>query len=532
MKYILSLFPLVFILTTTTVNATDYHYCNCLSGASNLCSVGNDSSAGTTADAPRKTFANARTQFNSMAAGDSIKFCRGGSFSAGNASGWVNNNSTSTLPVTVTAYTPPTTSLSSRPIVIQANDSRLFNFTASGNQQGYVFSNLDLRCIACNYNGSSSAFFFYSDIDNVTLDNISIDGFRIGIQLAALTQIGVEQDNITIRNITSINNKTQGILGGANNFILEDSYFANNGGGTVFDHNIYLSRGNNIIVRNNELYKSSVNANNECNGVSFVVHSKGTIDTLLIEGNTIREDVGKATTGCWGITVDPGYAGKDEGFLNVTLRGNKVINVGNLGIGVASCRNCIIENNIVLHEQSHKITAIGAPNRTREATDLSMDNITVRNNSIYIGPGNSGSTGIRVGSEGNQHSVISNAIHYTGTGDFNCVSLDLPTSAYSAIDNNVCYFPNASSGSEWKNGSGNQTPVGSNSKNANPMFTSPGLPQVDFSLQAASAARNAGHSTLSAAKDFRGKTRDSQPDAGALEFGTFNPPAKTNLYLN
>ena len=131
----------------------------------------------------------------------------------------------------------------------------------------------------------------------------------------------------------------------------------------------------------NELYRSAI-VDGECAGVSFVVH--GEHDGLLIEGNLVREDLGAAGGGCWGIAVDTGY-GEAELFRNVTIRGNRVINVGNVAIGLNACENCLVENNVVVHEQSFGTRGIAAPNRDRDAADLAMTGVTIRNNSIFIG---------------------------------------------------------------------------------------------------------------------------------------------------
>lgn len=59
---------------------------------------------------------------------------------------------------------------------------------------------------------------------------------------------------------------------------------------------------------------------------------------LTIERNLVREDVGAADPGCWGIAVDTGYS-EAESFTNVVIRGNVVRNVGNMAIGTSSWRN-------------------------------------------------------------------------------------------------------------------------------------------------------------------------------------------------
>lgn len=539
------LIPLLFLITTTSANATDYFYCDCQAGASNECVAGNDSNTGTTSASPRKTFSNANSTFNSLAAGDSIQFCRGGAFTINASTQWVNRQCLATNVCTVTAYDLPAQQNSqlARPIITQQSDNTIFSLADGGNadhEEGYVFSNLDLRCPNCTVDGAAYGFFFYNDIDDVKISNVSFDSFYIAVRLAgsnpANPGANTRQENIVLENLKIINSKTQGILGGAFNLVISNSSFENNGSFGVFDHHIYIASGNTIVIKENDLYRSSLDANGNCNGVPLVVHGK--IDDLLIQGNVIREDIGKANNTCWGIAIDTGYS-KAEAFTNITIKDNKIINVGNIGIGIAACDNCVIENNIIVQGQAFGFTAISAPNRTRGADDQVLNNVTIRNNSIYM---SSGSKGIVLGTEGTGHTVVSNAIHYTGTGTFTCFDLGLTASAYTAVDNNTCFFPNANAASEWEAGSGTspsplgawqgQSGFGANSQNTNPEFKDPTLPLLDLSPQSISSPLvGAGHGT-SSPKDYRGKTRDAQPDAGAFEFGTFNPPAKTNIYPN
>ena len=72
---------------------------------------------------------------------------------------------------------------------------------------------------------------------------------------------------------------------------------------------------------------------------------------LLIEANTIREDVGAADPACWGLGITPAYA-TPEGFLRTVIRGNTFRNVGNIAIALGSCQDCVVENNVIVSEQT------------------------------------------------------------------------------------------------------------------------------------------------------------------------------------
>ena len=531
MKYLLILTSILLALTTTSATAADYYYCECESGAQTACSAGLDTNDGLSPLTPKKTFANANSTFNSLSAGDSVSFCRGGSFTANAEHQWVNSSCTSANICTVDAYDMPnqqSPQLAS-PIITQQANLPLFSLADGGSanhEEGYSFSNLDLRCANCTANGGPG-FFFYNDIDYVTVDNVSLDGFDIGVHLSGNNGISAGsngiQEHILLKNLKIKNSKSQGILGGGLDVTISSSSFENNGTNGIFDHHIYVVSSDGIVIKNNDLYRSSLDQNGNCDGVPLVAH--GVINNLVIEGNVIHEDLGKANPGCWGIAIDTGYSSA-ESFTNVVIRGNKIINVGNIGIGVASCDGCIIENNVVFQQQAHGITAISAPDRIRDTADTPLNNVTIRNNSIYM---STGGVGIKLDTEGTNHLVVSNAIHYSGTGAISCFDLDLSAANYTARNNNLCFYPNSTS-SEWKAGSGNSTPIGASSFNVDPEFQSPSLPQVNLSSTSA-AIVNKGHTTSSSSIDYDGKTRSSQPDIGAFENdGTF-APAQTNAYF-
>jgi hypothetical protein len=198
--------------------------------------------------------------------------------------------------------------------------------------------------------------------------------------------------------------------------------------------------------------------------------------------------------------------------------------MGNVAIAVTSCGDCIVENNVIVMSQAFAARAIVAPAVQRAVDDLPLNHLTVRNNSIYAFAPNS--SGIRVGMEGTQHAVVSNAVQSTAaSGAWACLSLDLAVSAYATVDNNVCGFL-AGAGHEWEEGSGTLANWRATSNfdlasNASaPGFASPTAP--DYNLTASSAAVamvNAGHPSASAPLEYFGNPRPTPPDAGAYEFG-------------
>ncbi|WP_368736452.1 hypothetical protein [Endozoicomonas sp. ONNA1] len=146
----------------------------------------------------------------------------------------------------------------------------------------------------------------------------------------------------------------------------------------------------------------------------------GANTNLLIENNVIWEDPDAVHASCWGIAVDNGYGGLPEEFPGLRIRGNTVVNVGNVGIGCAVCQDVVIEDNTVVHQaSSHGANVIRVPNRDENSyPDLPQsDNVTVRNNTVLYDSPLPG-VGVRLGDgDGSNYTSTGNRIYYTpGSG--------------------------------------------------------------------------------------------------------------------
>jgi len=501
--------------------ATIYYACDCAAGADKDCVAGNDSNTGTSASAPWRSFEKARSQFASLRAGDRIEFCKGGRFTSTTTGKWVNPSCKAGTPCVVATYKAPWSSGDEgRPVIHSPTGQNGIDFTDGGNadhEEGYMFAGLELEG-----EKTDVGYFFYNDIDSVTVCDTNVHDFGIGVQLDTSNTANAGADminsDITITDSYFSNNGDQGFLGGNRNAIIQNNHFKNNGfNRAIFNHNIYIAtndgNGNNIIVRNNDLYQSAM-INGKCAGTDLVGH--GLLNGLLIERNTVHEDIGTVDDGCWGIGIEPGYA-ISESFQNVTIRGNTVINVGNQSIGVASCQNCVIEDNVVVNQQNINDVAIAAPGGSEDSIDTKTDQITIRNNSIALDVG----VGIGLTTEGSRHTVTNNAV-YSSAGSTNhlaCFSLSLPTNAYLEIDHNDCYL-NGGKG-EWALGQGqlatwsSKTGFDAHSSTANPGFKSVVAP-YDLGITSSSPLINTGD-TSCATVDITGKTRTAPSDIGAFE---------------
>ena len=57
---------------------------------------------------------------------------------------------------------------------------------------------------------------------------------------------------------------------------------------------------------------------------------------------------GEVADACWGIYVAPDLTSRPERFEAATIKNNVVRNAGAVGIGLASCVECVVENNLVV----------------------------------------------------------------------------------------------------------------------------------------------------------------------------------------
>ncbi len=514
------------------VTATDYFACDCDSGADPQCAVGNDVASGTSSASPWRSYDRTQDAWSGLAPGDSINFCRGGVFAAAGSTQWHNTQCTAAQRCTIGAYDAPWASGDEpRPRLVHASGHG-FNFANLGDAEqdgGYLVRDLELVCTACT-TGDFGVFIF-NDVDDLRMERLLVRNFGIGVHLAGSNACGVDpqcdghSSRIELIGSEVTGNFSVGWLGAGDDLLLADNRFIGNGTGSQFEHNVYLTQSNGATQRmrvlRNELYRSAAVTTGSCRGGTFASHGEHT--DLLIEGNLIHEDVGAADPGCWGLGLTPAYA-TPEGFVRVIIRGNTIRNVGNASIAMGSCQDCIVENNVIINEQAFGGVGILAPATARALDDLPLERLTVRNNSIYMSAGDS--TGIRLGDEGTQHVVVSNAMHSTATsGGWSCLSLNLPLAAYALVDNNVCGFV-AGAGHEWEQGSGSlgtwrvASGFDTASSASIPGYIAPGAPDFDLSAaSAASAMVGAGHASASALLEFHGNLRGATPDAGAYQFG-------------
>jgi hypothetical protein len=350
-----------------------------------VCNTGNDENTGLSESSPFRSYEKAMSMFATISGGDSVLFCRGGQFPVSKAKAINNMSCSISSPCILGDYGDST---ADKPLITVSDASKPIWFADGGTKTpdaGYIVKNLSL----VSTTGQAPGVFLYRGVNNILLDNLHIQGFKLGIQIADSSV-----HTVTLSNSVILNSVGQGILGACNDCIIENNHFENNGK-NLFHHNIYLSSNDgiakNVTVRGNTLYKAAMQ-DGKCSGVSLVAHGK--FEGITIENNLIKEDIGAVKGGCYGISVDPGY-GYEEYFKDVVIRGNTLLNVGGNAIGCASCDGALIENNTIIDEGSVLVHGISVPVRTEDS--VKSKNITIRNNKILLTKNWNQTSGVRVG---------------------------------------------------------------------------------------------------------------------------------------
>jgi len=399
-----------------------YYFSDCQAGAAADCVAGNNFNAGTKAAAPKRSLAG--FDLNRLPAGTRLLFARGGSWSDVNLR-VVNLNATPTQPIVFDAY-----GAGALPLLQTARNNAIeFGAYNEVNQDGgYTLRNL-------KFDGMGSAqwgLWLRGDLRNVTIENVEITGFETGIHSQSSGPLGITA--LVVRNSFLHGMRKHGMLGGANEMLLEGNHVAdNNPDGGAFEHGFYLSFGRNVVVRNN-LFSNNSAPNGVCTGGNLTVHGK--LDNWLIEGNTIVQAASRG--GCYGLSITPGYH-YGEWFRGFTVRANTIVNTGACAICAGSAPGIVIENNTIVNQQDTNQSGIQIPIGKLGPDDAVDTGAVVRNNTIFFQRTGPGSVGINV-RRGRDLQVVSNLIYFgDGTsGSTACFAHD-EISSYAAFDHNLCH---------------------------------------------------------------------------------------------
>ncbi len=359
-----------------------YYFSDCQSGAHAACVAGKNGHAGTNPATPKQNLNG--LDLNALPAGTQLLFAKGGVWTGFSAI--VRNlNATPTQPIVFDSYAPSWGG-TERPWLQATSFIVAFQLGQHAdveNDGGYTIRNLKLDGVG----KADWGVWLRTEVRNVTLDNLEITGFLIGVHSQSTGTSG--NTFLTLRNSNIHHNSEMGFLGDAFDLVIEGNTFANNNAsGSNFNHAIYLSgQGRNGVLRNNTFTNNSVVAG-VCRGGNVTVH--GQWDGLLIEGNTITQAA--SSEGCWGFSVTPGYANSAEWFRNTVVRNNTITNLGGCAICVISAPGIVIEGNRIFNNQVSHTGVIVAP--PADPRDDAGAKAVLRNNIVCLTQPNANSAAV------------------------------------------------------------------------------------------------------------------------------------------
>jgi len=491
-----------------------YYFSDCQAGAAPGCVAGNDANAGTSPDAPKRTLAG--FDVNNLAAGARVLFARGGAWTDFRV--MVKNlNATPADPIVFDSYAPAWGGSAAPWLkVSQLVGFEFGHFNDTDNDGGYTVRNLKL-----DGEGTGTWGVWLRTVTrNITLENLEITGFDIGLHIVNEGATG--NAAFTLRNSNVHRNSGMGLLGAANDALIEGNTFErNNFSGSAFNHAIYLAsssrQSRNITLRGNTFGRNSV-VNGTCTGGNVTVH--GQFDGLLFENNTIVQDA--SAGGCYGFSIGPSYDSA-EWFRNTVVRGNTIVNLGFCAVCAASAPGIVVENNLVINTQATYQAAVSIPSFTPGAGDDADRAAIVRNNTAVFTRASAWSEGIvlRAGA-GSDLQVVSNLLYFGAAADATASCFGhAALSNFAVLDHNLCHH--ARGVGLWSQtydtlALARAAGVDANGQGGDPLFVaipSAASPWND-ALQAASPASSAGHPTRSSTHDRLGALRTG-PSIGSRE---------------
>jgi len=511
------------------VRGTVYYYCDCGTGKSGSCVAGDDTNAGKSSSAPRRTISNAMTLMGSLSGTNTFALCQGGAFDATSRIGASASGCTpGTTCADIREYLPPSKD-TAKPIINMASNIHLFHI--EGNYGGVRIFNLKLVGDNNPADINNIAFWFYNGAHDIEIGNVDIVNFSTGMD----NENGGASptSNIRMTGNTFTNNSRFAYFGGSSGTKINYNIFEGSGNGNSLIHTIYEDNYG-LIAYNVEIIGNYFHGQYGATCQGSVLSSHGAIDGLSVKDNIVSIDATATTGGCYGLEFSNMTNDKNPTFFrHAVFSGNTIINGGNTSFMVTSCPGCIIENNIIISDWAYSgnmngISIAGSANRGID--DTSNANI-IRNNTVWYGPKVIGTgVGILTNTEGTGHIISNNTVtSVQGSGALNCFRHDLLLTSYAFMDNNHCYgtgtthyeYTHGTNLTAW------QTYTTSNGFDAHsiggaPVFVNAASANgYDFHPNTGSPLRNAGDATNKSTLDFAGVTRPNPPAMPAI--GAYEP---------
>lgn len=432
---------------------------------------------------------------------------------------------------------------------------------------GWTVKNLQfLNTIGTDATALGTLFEQANGLTDVIIDNTTFTGGSLGVYCESGTPSGgtAFSQRLIIRNNIIQRTKGAGILSACPSMLAENNIISRNGSGDIRDHSIYLdgpSGGTdfvvkNVTVRDNWILDAARSGTGACTSTSFVIHNQQQFHSVV--NNLMSESVFSNSNQCLGISYSQGNS-ELEGFADIFIGGNTVVNYPGTMIGIEICNRCTITSNYLYSSQASTFADMGIIVPQKDSStpccgDVLGSKVTVTSNTIYMAAPNQYSRGIELSRDGTGHIVASNLIYMgsSAVATSSCFTTDgsgqgsedanpLPAAAFTTFDYNLCYYAGSTQGS-WNYFDGTGLPANSTlalqksvrghdthsiqpttgSLGAGALITVPTAPFYRLVIPTGSAAKNAGHPTLSGTLTPEGYVRASSGDAadiGAFEFG-------------
>lgn len=393
--------------------------------------------------------------------GDSVLFARG-SYWSNSFSAFFENPATSSLSRTnlirIGEYDPGTGVTGKPWFNTSATGWQFHGFGGSGapTYGGYLIENL--RITGPGVSGDNFGLIINPPLKWVIVQDCEIWAFKAGINIRQ--EPGGWSRYVVIRRNDFRECGIGGILGSAENSLIEKNFFTANGELHALTHAVYYGSGENETrnhtLRHNHLQDNNINGSGVCVGGNMTF--RGKMIGCHVEGNLIENTGTRYNTDALGISHFPGYS-SEEYHLNSRILRNTVRNMRNhIVFGSApniKVRDNVLEDDGSVADGTPSCTFIAWPQATTftpgdatadsaaEVTGNSMTSADPRSGTRGIGTNggvdNSPGTGVVI--DGNTFDLGS------GTTDVFAFGLTETNTSYASISNNTL-----SGGNGWKSG--------------------------------------------------------------------------------
>jgi len=430
------------------ISGTTYHVCDCATGADPDCVPGDDAADGLSPSTPWRTSSAASQLLETLACGESLRFCRGGVIESA-ASYLLPVLACANTPVRIGAYTPSwANGDEARPLLRQtSNRDGIVLRDNAGPIWGVVIEDLHLACAGCTRGDSTWGLaVINAGVVDVAIRRNEIEGFDWGMYMTQSGDVILSYNHFH-------HNLRAAVAAGGPGFNIRNNLFDNNGcigaasdDACAADWSVFVGFAYDdaqLQISGNEITRTAVDSQGRCRGVALQIN--GGSNGALIVGNHIHEPVDGIREGCSGIEAIANGDGSAGGCDGCSINGNRIENMA-AGIAVLAHRGSVVANNLISlpAAPSTSTPCAGITVLPRlDGVDVITSELVIINNSIFIAREDAGCYGLRVADTGSGHIVANNAILYSGSEtSFDCLRYDAP-GVVGFSGHNVCAAPAA-----------------------------------------------------------------------------------------